>query len=125
MYFGKYLQVFLSSYVEIDQVVFDKNTEVFDKNTEGEVRCGAGRRVARHERKEARVRHAGGPERRGVLSRASATRKGTGTWKDVARRAERRRLWGWQALSAEGGRLRRGGTHQHTLGALVAHTSTL
>jgi hypothetical protein len=26
MYFGKYLQVFLSRYVEIDQVVFDKNT---------------------------------------------------------------------------------------------------
>jgi hypothetical protein len=24
MYFGKYLQVFLSRYVEIDQVVFDK-----------------------------------------------------------------------------------------------------
>ncbi len=26
MYFCKYLQVFLSRYVEIDQVVFDKNT---------------------------------------------------------------------------------------------------
>ncbi len=26
MYFGKYLQVFLSRYVEIDQVVFEKNT---------------------------------------------------------------------------------------------------
>jgi hypothetical protein len=26
MYFGKYLQVFLSRYVEIDLVVFDKNT---------------------------------------------------------------------------------------------------
>jgi hypothetical protein len=25
MYFGKYVQVFLSRYVEIDQVVFDKN----------------------------------------------------------------------------------------------------
>jgi hypothetical protein len=42
MYFGKYLQVFLSRYVEIDQVVFDKNTCAIltNKFTDGEGKGG-------------------------------------------------------------------------------------